>query len=82
MSRWSTFAAYASLIVASVFFVWSILTLLTGNNLAAGASALIGMLGAYMLDAWSVYFRDREAAENAAPTVVVNTPAGEAVTVN
>lgn len=82
MSKWSTFTAYASLIVASVFFVWSILTLLAGNNLAAGASALIGMLGAYMLDAWSVYFRDKEAAENAAPTVVVNAPSNEPVTVS
>lgn len=81
MSKWSTATAYASLIVGSVFFVWAVLALLAGSNMAAGASALIGMLGAYLLDAWSVYFRDKEAAEHSTPTVVVNAPS-ETVTVS
>lgn len=74
MSRWSTFTAYAALFIGLGGFVLAILAILAKSPLAAIAWVGAAGLGAYSMNAWSVYFRDKEAAEAVtAPTVVVNT---------
>jgi hypothetical protein len=81
VSKWSSTTAYAALIIAVGGFVLGVLALLAKQPLTALATVATAWLGAYAANEWSYYFRDKEAAENAAPTVVVNAPA-ETVTVS
>jgi hypothetical protein len=81
MSKWSTSTAYAALFIGLGGFVLAILAILAKSPLAAIAWVGTAGLGAYAMNAWSVYFRDKEAAEAATPPVVV-VNSQQPVTVN
>jgi hypothetical protein len=73
MSKWSSTTAYAALIIAVGGFVLGILALLAKAPLTALGTVATAWLGAYAANEWSLYFRDKEALERSAPSVVVNT---------
>lgn len=76
MSKWSSFAAYASMFIALGGFVLGILALLAKEPITAAGTAIVAMVGAYAMDVWATYFRNKENAESVpTPTVIVNAPA-------